>query len=337
MNWRGLILTVVALGLILAAVPAIASEDGDLLERPGTGHGPTQVRTSLYVFDVTSIDGASGSFTANFLLRSRWEDERLSSPGSRLATDEIWYPRLGILNERNAKSSLGGYIQVLKDGTAQLTQRYQGTFSSDYDFRQFPFDQQDLALTIFSATAGTEELELQFDSSGSIENLSVSGWTLKVQGGEASVYDTSMSGESLEHIQRSRLDFSINAKRNVEYYRWKVLLPLSIVVFLSWAVFMINPQQIAPQISVSATSILTLIAFLIRLEGLLPPVSYLTHLDKFVYLSLLLVFLAYVEALATSKLAARDATLPLAVAMDKWSRLLFPVAYAVIVYAFWTT
>jgi hypothetical protein len=194
-----------------------------------------------------------------------------------------------------------------------------------------------LAITILSATSGSDEFELQFDTAGSTENLSVSGWTLDVRDGQASAFKSSMSGESIELIERSQLEFTINAKRNVEYYRWKVLLPLSIVVFLSWAVFMINPQQIGPQIGVSATSILTLVAFLIRLEGLLPPVSYLTHLDKFVYLSLLLVFLAYVEALATSRLAAHDATLPIAETLDKWSRLLFPIAYAIIVFVFWIT
>jgi len=38
-----------------------------------------------------------------------------------------------------------------------------------------------------------------------------------------------------------------------------------------------------------------------------------------------------------ARLAASDNTLPLAEAMNRWSRLMFPVACAVIVYAFWTT
>jgi len=328
-------LVLTALICSLFTVPLSAADGDNLLSRPDAENGPTPVRLSLYVIDITSIDGASGSFTADFILRQRWPDARLDVPGSQYRLNEIWFPRLAILNERNARSSLGDFIQVLQEGTAQFTQRYQGSFSSHYDFRRFPFDEQNLIITILSATSGSDDIELQFDTAGSTENLSVSGWTLEVQGGQVTAFKSSMSGESIENIERSQVDFTINATRNVEYYRWKVLLPLSIVVFLSWAVFMINPQQIGPQVGVSATSILTLIAFLIRLEGLMPPVSYLTHLDKFVYLSLLLVFLAYVEALATSRLAAQDKTLPLAETMDKWSRAMFPLAYAIIVYVFW--
>ena len=99
--------------------------------------------------------------------------------------------------------------------------------------------------------------------------------------------------------------------------------------------FWIDPQHIGPKIAVSATSILTLVAFLIRLDSMLPPVSYLTNMDRFVYMTLLLVFFAYVVALSSSRLAVSDSGMAMAQTMDKYSRVLFPVAYAVVVFVFW--
>jgi hypothetical protein len=49
----------------------------------------------------------------------------------------------------------------------------------------------------------------------------------------------------------------------------------------------------------------------------------------------LLVFLAFVETMAGSKLASKENGLVLARRMDAWSRVLFPVAYAIVVYVFW--
>jgi hypothetical protein len=45
---------------------------------------------------------------------------------------------------------------------------------------------------------------------------------------------------------------------------------------MSWAVFYFEPDQIAPQIGLAATSILTLIAFLFSLGKILSPIVYLT-------------------------------------------------------------
>ena len=127
----------------------------------------------------------------------------------------------------------------------------------------------------------------------------------------------------------------MNAKRHLSFYHWKVLVPLSFIVFLSWAVFLIHPSLIAPQIGVAATSILTTIAFLLSLDRLIPQVPYLTRMDKFVYACLGLVFLAFVEALVTSQISMDPTRKELVLKLDLWSRALFPLTYVVIVILAW--
>ena len=101
---------------------------------------------------------------------------------------------------------------------------------------------------------------------------------------------------------------------------------------MSWAVFWINPRYLPAQVGVSTSAVLTLIAFQFSLGYLLPKVSYLTRADQFVMGSALLVFLAFGEALLTASLADRDKS-ELAHRVDAGSRLLFPLAFIVVVVA----
>jgi len=54
---------------------------------------------------------------------------------------------------------------------------------------------------------------------------------------------------------------------------WKLIVPMSFVVFMSWAVFWLSPQNLAPCTGLSATSMLTLIAFRLALGSSLPPIT----------------------------------------------------------------
>ena len=71
----------------------------------------------------------------------------------------------------------------------------------------------------------------------------------------------------------SAFNFSISAKRQSGYYIWKVIVPLMLIVFMSWTVFWIDPSNLGPQIGMSATSMLTLIAFQFAMANILPKLA----------------------------------------------------------------
>ncbi len=123
-----------------------------------------------------------------------------------------------------------------------------------------------------------------------------------------------------------RLELSLLAKRNAGFHFWKVLVPLAMIVAMAWAVFWIDPEQLAPQMGVSTASVLTLIAFQFSLGYLLPRVSYLTRADRFVLGASTLVFLALAEAILSSRLAAAG-RIELALRMDRHSRWIYPVLF----------
>ena len=100
---------------------------------------------------------------------------------------------------------------------------------------------------------------------------------------------------------------------------------------MSWAIFWIHPTQIAPQMGIGATSMLTLIAYHFALAGFLPRISYLTIADQFIMWSLILVFLALTEAVATAALVSYGMD-SRALSIDRWCRWLFPLAFVGILF-----
>ena len=95
---------------------------------------------------------------------------------------------------------------------------------------------------------------------------------------------------------------------------------------MSWVVFWISPEHIPNQLSVAVTTVLTLIAYHIALSGRLPDIPYLTHMDKFLFSSTVLVFMALIEVVVTSHLSSTD-QLVLARKIDRTARWLFPALF----------
>ena len=106
----------------------------------------------------------------------------------------------------------------------------------------------------------------------------------------------------------------------------KVILPLILIVMMSWVVFWIYPENAASQISALITSMLTLVAYRFAIDSQVPKVSYTTRMDEFIFMSTLLVFIALVQVIVTSTLA-RSNKVSTARKLDKMSRIVFPVMF----------
>jgi hypothetical protein len=103
----------------------------------------------------------------------------------------------------------------------------------------------------------------------------------------------------------------------------KVILPLVLIVMMSWSVFWIDPVHSNSQISIAVTSMLTLIAYRFAVDSQLPRLPYMTRLDAFILTSTLLVFVSLIEVLVTTSLNNEQAK-----KIDWYSRALFPFVFA---------
>ena len=302
--------------------------------RPNEKEGPTKVLVAFYIIDIEDIDNKKQSFTADVVIRLKWSDPRLSDVKRQVPLNAIWNPNIHIYNLRDSETRLPEIVTILNEGTVQYTQRYYAKLNCQLDFKDFPFDEQILPISLMSFGYTPNEVQLVYENAGSEKKFSISDWYIEPLGAKTSVMRANLFEDNSEEITRPKLDYNLKANRFIQYYWWKVLAPLLVILFLSWAVFWIDPSQVGAQIGVSGTSILTLIAFLLRLENFLPPVSYLTHMDYFIFTSLVLVFLAYLEALTSTTFALKGKK-DFALKLDFTSRIVYPIIYFIVILYFW--
>jgi hypothetical protein len=299
------------------------------LERPDSDGPPTRVEVGVFVLDILRIDERAGTFDVDMFAAIGWRDPRLSAEqlgysleGCRIPMQDVWHPAARILNRKNTDvASLT--VDVDAEGNVRWAERVSGTLGASLDLREFPFDTQELSVQIMSFQYGPEEVELvSLPATGRREAISLSSWSI----GEVWAQATAEPVPSLRE-DFARIDVIIPIKRVPNYYLWKIVLPLSLIVCMAWTVFWLDPANLNPQISVSTASVFTLVAFLMSLGQLLPPESYLTRLDKFVLGCTLMVFLALGEAVTTSRLAATNRH-ALSLKVDRAARVLYFVLFA---------
>ena len=115
-------------------------------------------------------------------------------------------------------------------------------------------------------------LELDPKRTGADENFSLAGWDIMetaIQSGEKKLSIEQNGVQAVIPIS----SFSFHIRRNINYYLWKVALPITVISSMSWAVFWISRRELGPTLAVSSTAILTLIAFMFSLRHVQPPVS----------------------------------------------------------------
>ncbi len=305
-------------------------EDLDSSNRPNADAGPTIVSAAIFVIDIPNIDGAAQEFNANFYMQLQWDDPRLKAEVEGVRTfdlDEIWNPRLLITNKQRAFKSLPDIVEVTPEGRVNYRQRMTGLFSQTLRLNEFPFDRHTFRIQL--AAAGYSDDELQFVASadgaesGMATVLSLADWDIVDWRAEPRAYEP-VPGRALAGFV-----FEFEARRLPGYYIWKVLLPLVLIVMMSWAAFWIDPSNAGSQIGVATSSMLTLIAYRFMLGNLVPKLPYMTRLDYFILASTVIVFFTLVQVVLTATLARNDRH-ALARNIDRRARFVFPLCFVVI-------
>ncbi len=321
------------LGVMIAGVILLgAAAEPASIDRPDPRGTATEVRLGIFVMDVAEIDDASQTFEVDFFVFRRWKDSRLAfaaPEGSEavqvLPLAEVWHPEVIVLNGRSLRATLPEEVRVDPDGTVLQRQRYHGTLASPLDLRSFPFDRQTLFIRVASLQQA-ENIVLLPDPkrTGRMSRFSIAGWDVELE------QMTSGAFEPIEGERRlARATLPLIAGRDVGYYVWKLFVPLGLIVFMAWTVFLIGHDQMGPRIGISTAAIFTLIAFQFSLGRVLPPISYLTRADQFVLGSSVLMYLALAETIFTGKLNVGGKP-DVARRIDRHARWVYPTLFLLV-------
>jgi hypothetical protein len=329
--------TVILTALALMATATAPGQEAFAGSRPGADDHPLTLTATLILLDVSKIDGAEQSFTADVFLKLQWRDERLAMETNgvrRLPLDSIWNPRIQIINQRRAVKTFDDIVDVMPDGTVVSRQRYDGEFSTRLDFHDFPLDHHRFSLQLVVPGYGPDEIDFvpatEGEGIGHTPELTISDWTIGAFELRTKPFQLVTGGREV-----AGLEGEFEARRHRGFFFGKAFISVAIIVFMSWVVFWIGTEHIGPRLSVAVTSMLTLVAYRFLLGQSLPPVSYLTRLDHYLLGATVLVFLALIQVTMTGAMTdehnQRRAT-----RINRISRWAFPAAFALLsVLSFW--
>jgi Neurotransmitter-gated ion-channel ligand binding domain len=267
----------------------------------------------------------------------RWKDPRLAHTGSGIARyplEQVWHPRVVVVNETSSLSrKFPDFVEVEPDGTVTYRQRYAGAFTQPLRLRSFPFDRQTFHVRLV-AVVRYRPNEVTFvpdedwirnglqGAGGIAPSITLPDWTVEQWGTKPLTYALAPG------FEYSSYAFEFTASRNVQHYILKVILPLVLIVMMSWSVFWTEPTNSSTQFSIAVTSMLTLIAYRYAVDIQLPRLPYMTRLDVFFLISTLLVFFSLIEVLITTILD-NNQQIARAKKLDRYCRVIVPVIFII--------
>ena len=273
----------------------------DLVSQRPPGEGPTRVEISFYLIDLMKVIDAEETFEADIFFIASWKDSRLKGERERFVpATEVWMPNILVFNKRNVSIDLPKAVTIQADGTVIYRQRLSGTFGAQFDLHHFPLDAQTLQVRLVNY--GTNEKEVVLVESPEFvaarnPKLSIRDWE---------VGELSMTADHFYPIPGaqalSTLDVRLDINRLTRYYIVQMLIPLILIVAMSWIPFWINPEIIPTRIGTCVTTVLTLIAFRFMFGSLVPKLPYLTLFDYLLFGATILVAASLLTLSVQSKL-----------------------------------
>jgi hypothetical protein len=284
---------------------------------------------------LTSVNQKSENFGVVATIVMHWKDPRLAyNPETMQDRFKVFmgdafsaemnhqgqsWPQYTIVNQQNRQWVQNRFVVVRPDGETVSLERVSLTLQApEFDFRNFPFDKQQFYIR-FDLLA--PEWLFQFRE---LEGYSEVGKKLGEEEWVITGFNTNISSGQILQRPVSRFNFEFSATRHVEYYFFRILLPLIVIISVSWILFFL--KDYAKRVDAAGANLLLFIAFNFAISSDLPRLGYLTFLDTllisaFMVTAVVLILSVY---LRRQDMKGRD----LFVArVDRYVIIFYPLAY----------
>jgi hypothetical protein len=312
----------------------------NLLGPPETER-PVPVDVGFYLVDIVEVDDQHKTIEVEGVLTLSWHDERQRFDPVEEGTKEKvyqgdyqfselatgWWPQLYLRNESGRYERQSVLLRILPDGNITYVEELQAVAEVDIDLRQIPFDRQRFELVFEILGFDTTEVLLVADPdrTGAGVGISVNQWRMESLTAEDRVYRTEFSSGREETV--SAVAFLFPTDRASGFLMRVIVLPLLILVALSWSVFWMDSESLGDRINISFIGILTVVAFQIVVSDMLPRIPYFTILSSFLLISYLTLVGGVVVNLTVGAIDRRGDQ-ELGNRIDRTCRWLFPLGYA---------
>jgi len=193
---------------------------------------------------------------------------------------------------------------------------------TEFDVRHFPFDTQHLQAVFEVLGFSRNEVMLRIDPNMAAvfaSNVHLPQWTINRV--NTWIVDDSKPGPS-----SSTLIVGVDVERKSWYVRRLIIVPLILIVLLSFSVFWMDRSSLGDRVSISFIGILTVVTYQFATAAYLPSISYATLIHGFLSVSFMVMCATVVINLVVGSLDKRG-NHKLGDLVDRQCRWLFPLGY----------
>ncbi len=295
---------------------------------------PLVVKVGFELDQITGVDQKSENFGVVGNIWMEWTDPELAfSPDECNCNYKLYrsiddfveaegtrWPEFTLFNQQERRWTQNVLILVTPDGTATYFERFWVTLQApDFNFREYPFDEQQFYVRIDSIYAENFYVYTPWEEKTAVgSQLGEEEWYI-------TEYNTTIDQVNLTNVN-SRFSFGFLAQRHLEFYILRILIPIGIIIVLTYIPFLL--RDYGKRADIASANLLLFIAFNFTIANDLPRLGYLTLLDSilvttFVISGLTVVYNLYLKWLATKE------QMEIAEHIDRIMIWLYPVAYLI--------
>ena len=336
-------MTRIAWLVLVLLLPAMAEAGDDALLAPPPG-GPVPVRVGFFLVDINDVNERDETFEIEARLTLRWRDPRQGfDPGvvgvparvyqGNFQFDEVftgWWPQLVLTNGIGNRVTDGVLLEIEPDGTMALVEEFNATIEMPSNLRRFPFDHQRFRAYFEPLGMGTDRVVLTVDperTGRSHQHVDIAQWRLR--GVEVETTEVDHEYQAGAAVPFSQFVVSLDMARRPGNVLGSVILPLTILVALTWSIFWMDEESLADRINISFIGILTVVAYHLVIRGQLPEIPYFTLTDGFLLSTFLILAASVVVNLVVDKLNRRGME-AVGDRVDRICRWAFPLGFALL-------
>ncbi|UJR10810.1 hypothetical protein I4U23_014997 [Adineta vaga] len=252
------------------------------------------VELRLVFLKLGEIDTLKEQFQAEAFIQARWYEPTLKGTDiDCFDANKFWNPLLFIDNSvGDIKNDV--WHKVVYDGidTPMIYEmrKVKGVFLENLELNDFPVDVQDLSITV-STTRTVNEVLLTADT----HQLSAINTHAFIDQQEWRLHEhvetsTKLLSSPFTPSQNQHPAFSAtcHAARRPGYFYWNVYFLIFFITVMAFATFSVTYNLPQNRLQLSFTLLLTAVTFKWVVVRCLPTISYLTTLDKYVLLSMVM-------------------------------------------------
>lgn len=256
------------------------------------GSKPIEVRVAIQVDQITDVNQKAENFSivGNFLMI--WQDSRFafdptvgeekvfstSQFENFVHEKELTWPRFLFDNQQNNRWIQEEVFVVRPKGEVTYFERFSVTLQApDFNFHKYPFDIQKFDIQILSLHRDKDYIFVVDPDYNEMGNkLGEDEWIV-------GPYSTFV--ESIKEIRgtNSHFTYSFTATRHLDYYLFRIFLPLLLIVIVAYATFFM--RDYSKRVDYSAANLLTFVMFNFAVGSDLPRLGYLTFIDSILVLA----------------------------------------------------